>query len=455
MIRNQTIARYSFIFLLISCLSLAQSEGGFAQKVNIADSIRTDALIRHIIDSPMMLPQRMVDIGNEIINFPERDNYETGMIRGYTTVASGDMELGKTIEAIDYLKKAIELSRKKKITRAEAIAEAGLGQMYDRLGIHEKSFECYTNSLELYKKLKDTLNIAVSYRYLGYSLLDLKKYSEANSFFFKALEINNSHKNLQALALNYIDIGGAYEGMKNYPEAFKYLLHGARIFTDTLKDTVTDAYSNLGMCYQMTGKYDSALYYYQKALHIATMMQNAEDLHTIMSNMGNLFFKQRKIDLAEQYLLKALSIAKEISNTSGELSSSSNLADIYAFKKDFLNAYKYELEAYGANDSLMNTAKEQAIAEMQIRFDVKNLDEKNKLLLTENNLERVKIKQKNILVFVGFGVSVLILIIGIQIIRQNRLKNAQQKMELEQKQLLAQINPHFIFNCLNSTECRQ
>src|SRR6202012_5364790 len=45
-----------------------------------------------------------------------------------------------------------------------------------------------------------------------------------------------------------------------------------------------------------------------------------------------------------------------------------------------------------------------------------------------------------------------LLIIGFLLIRQNRISTARQKMELEQKQLLAQINPHFIFNCLNSIQ---
>jgi LytS/YehU family sensor histidine kinase len=73
-------------------------------------------------------------------------------------------------------------------------------------------------------------------------------------------------------------------------------------------------------------------------------------------------------------------------------------------------------------------------------------------LQKENDLQRLRLQRKNYLIFGAITSLMVFLLIGLLLFRQNKLRANQQKTELEQKQLRAQMNPHFIFNCLNSIQ---
>ena len=92
------------------------------------------------------------------------------------------------------------------------------------------------------------------------------------------------------------------------------------------------------------------------------------------------------------------------------------------------------------------------LAELGTRFEVKEMADKNKLLQNENDVQKLKLQRKNILVIGTVSALIALLVIGALLFRQNKLRANQQKTELEQKQLRAQMNPHFIFNCLNSIQ---
>jgi LytS/YehU family sensor histidine kinase len=67
-------------------------------------------------------------------------------------------------------------------------------------------------------------------------------------------------------------------------------------------------------------------------------------------------------------------------------------------------------------------------------------------------MQKLRLEHKDVFIYGTAGISVLIMVIAFLLIRQNKIKTKQEIFELEQKQLRAQMNPHFIFNCLNSIQ---
>jgi sensor histidine kinase YesM len=73
-------------------------------------------------------------------------------------------------------------------------------------------------------------------------------------------------------------------------------------------------------------------------------------------------------------------------------------------------------------------------------------------LAEENKFNQIRLSQNRIILF-GMGVMMLFLIIiGLMLINQNRIKAQQRMVILEQKLLRSQMNPHFIFNSMASIQ---
>ncbi len=83
---------------------------------------------------------------------------------------------------------------------------------------------------------------------------------------------------------------------------------------------------------------------------------------------------------------------------------------------------------------------------------MKDIEATNKSLQKENELQRLKLQRKNMLIYGSAGFVLLMFVFVILYFRHSRLRTAQEKTELEQRQLRAQMNPHFVFNCLNSIQ---
>ena len=70
----------------------------------------------------------------------------------------------------------------------------------------------------------------------------------------------------------------------------------------------------------------------------------------------------------------------------------------------------------------------------------------------ENELKEMEIKKNRLFLFGLLGIVLLIIIVAYLIIKQNKIKSEQRTIQVEQKLLRSQMNPHFIFNSLSSIQ---
>jgi sensor histidine kinase YesM len=71
-------------------------------------------------------------------------------------------------------------------------------------------------------------------------------------------------------------------------------------------------------------------------------------------------------------------------------------------------------------------------------------------LKRDNELKDLQISQRNYLIFGSILLLLLISVIAFSTIRYNRLKSQKATMEMEQRLLQSQMNPHFTFNVLHA-----
>jgi len=103
-------------------------------------------------------------------------------------------------------------------------------------------------------------------------------------------------------------------------------------------------------------------------------------------------------------------------------------------------------------DSLNSYFTKMQQKELQVRYETEKKDRQLQTLSEENRYRELQLKQTRTFLLGLGGMLLLILLMGIILFRQNRIKSQQKTILLEQRLLRSQMNPHFIFNSLASIQ---
>ena len=125
----------------------------------------------------------------------------------------------------------------------------------------------------------------------------------------------------------------------------------------------------------------------------------------------------------------------------------------YSKERGLTEPYLRYIEAYTlARDTLVKIERKRELIEVQTRFESEQKDSEIQSLSQENELKELQIKQTRFILFGLGGVLLLGIAFAILFMRQKKLKEEQEKSNLQNKLLRTQMNPHFIFNSLSSIQ---
>ncbi|MEP7372394.1 MAG: tetratricopeptide repeat protein [Chitinophagaceae bacterium] len=350
-------------------------------------------------------------------------------------------------------------------------------------------------ALQLSEKIPWKKGIALSYRCKGGVEIVRSNYTVALEYFQKALTNDPKESKLfEAIVLN--NIGIIYGELKQYDKElanYKKLLAVAIELKN--KESETMALGNIGTNYQITGRYDSALYYYTAGLSRAREINNKRLICNILCTLGSAYKETGKYSEAVKYSEESVQLADESGNLYVKAPALNNLGWAHFYLGNFDKAEKYNklslviskelnsvqwqseswdalytnyekqhktsqaLEAYKnyilLRDSATGNEKKQEITRKEIQYQA---DKKEVLLKAEND---AKINRQRIVRNAIIASSAILLLGGIiSFLFYKRKRDAvtgQKEAELnaeirdtEMKALRSQMNPHFIFNSLNS-----
>lgn len=340
-----------------------------------------------------------------------------------------------------------------------------------------------------------------------YGILDYFEgnYNKAATSLWKAIRLYQAIGDSLAIASCYVNIGTCYKSLRNNQKALGHFGKALDIYRSLNNEIgVAVALGNIGNIYQANGKYDSALYCFKQSLEVNLKNNLIEDAAIDLNNIGNLFLKQGESSKALPYFRRSYAMSESIGARQRMLTAGYNIGviemmnhrprvAIYTFLSQLRTAkrhnYKehvmdlYEilstahenLHEYSAalsyrktyeiwKDSLINEHHLNEVREQEIRYETEKKDNQIQLLAKEKQLQQAENERASTVKNTFVAGFILVLVAGavaIYAIRQRllvvtkdkALQEAtlrQQMTELEMKALRAQINPHFLFNCLNS-----
>ncbi len=387
-----------------------------------------------------------------------------------------------------YAEKGIALATKINDQSGLARAYYVMGVDYLRLDQVSKTLEYLQTAAKMYESQKRPVDLARVYNTIGAAYLPHNEhYQDALVYLDKAIDIYKAQGDKQYLPSSILNKALLYKRMDSVGPAiqhFNEVLALFRQYTPANKQLEARIYSGLGDAYiefseaklrtiGFTGnKYDSAVYYVQKALDVFNELGSEDGKAGNHRRLGTIYLKQKKYPLALQNAIRANEIARHGGFLSMEADAITVISEVYAATGRYDSAFAYLKKYVVLNDSLLNDEKERELIqnEMQYNFDKKedSLHFQNALLSKNNALNKLQLRQQWL--YSG-GALVLLLGLGGFLYYRNRNKQVKLVLQLEkeraeQKQreseferkvsdaalhsLRSQMNPHFIFNCLNS-----
>lgn len=331
-----------------------------------------------------------------------------------------------------------------------------LGQYSLRTGFYMESISYFENSIALAKKNKLKGIIPRCYYGLAdvYSPKALGNLKEFRNTLEKFIDAAVSENDTAHIETGYWSLGTSFTDKE--PDFIKAdsILRKCLALSLIKKDTMFTALAlaNLGWNYYRQEKHILSIEYYNRSLTYSIPAKLFGNSANALGNLGTNYRDLGETEKSIKYYLKSIDQAKIVDDIYSLSWVYLDMSEMYLRKKDTSNAYKsYVLHKkyYDANILKSNT---QGMSDARIRYEA---DSHNK----EVELLSLRVKNQKLLVFGSSGLLLLSLAVFILLLSRAKI-NAKRRIsemnrkisEITQANLRQQMNPHFIFNTLNSIQ---
>ena len=329
-----------------------------------------------------------------------------------------------------------------------------LAKVYHSLLDRKKNLLHIYKGLKIAEELKEQKAILDFYSEMALYYMSSGETNKALQIHFKCLNECKKIGYDYGIVSSLVDIGSDYVELDDRQKAGYYYLEGLK-YTEKLKDypfVLYHIYHSASAAYRFSKNYDSAIYYANKSYEVAKQMNSKRAIAGIKLALAGINEEAGKVKDAERLALQSLAICKATNYTAQLHLVYALLEKIYIKKNDFKKALETYKSAIILRDSLSNEQVRKQAMEKEFAYNYEKKEQAYNRLTQKNQIQILQLRQTKLMIIVLGIVLVTILTIAYLFIKQNKYKTEQTKMLLEQKLLLSQMNPHFIFNSLNSIQ---
>ncbi len=431
-----TIIAIFFVIFFFSTVNAQKDDivDSLLQVVNKTeeDSLKVEALI-YLGELSSSDPNKQLEYYSQALDYSFKKNYKLGIAKSYISFGVYYTNQSEFEEAIEYLNKASEVFKELGVKDMEIAALGNLGNIYCYQGDFNKGLECFLDALEVMNELGNKNWIATAKNNIGSIYVYLKEDSLALQYYEDALSIYEEVNDEKGMSLSLGNIGNVYNEREDHNLAIEYYLKAIKL--DEKIQNIQQLglnFTNIAAAYGDIGDKENAIKYFEKAISVFKKLGNKNSLAITYLTLSYYYRDLNKFNKAKRYVNLSYEISKE-------LGAKHTLMKLYK-EKSFYDAkdgkYFLALENYkkfsNLKDTIYKTEKSEQIAEMQAKFDVEQKEKENELLKEKNAKIELINARKNILIFSGIGLVLLMLIIGVIILRTSRLLR-RTNLELKEK----------------------
>lgn len=426
----------AIIIFFLSVTSIAQEKsldsiGQALQKHQDRDTTRVSLLIDYTKYHQVRNVDSMLPLVKEAIAISDELGYKKGAGYSRNTLATyflmkGEIEnaLTKALEANTILQKINDISN---LTFNNNL----LARIYSRDGQPEKALAMHLNNIQLIKNKPASDQKGGFYYYTAQAYEILDSLDQAQMMYQEAYKISEKANFSLGKVLSSAALGSLYNKRNEFAKAIPPLTE-ALAFHRVHKQSYSVANTQFALAHS----------YANIGEHAEALKRNEEAI-TIYKN------QDRKVDLRNAYQ-NHISYHAAVHNLKGE--------------NEALKNY------HRLNDSIFSAEKVQVIEELQTKYETEKITAQKNIAEATVALTQTQSKRNRIYFIGALTVAILLLVASILYFSRLRaqkkaelitleLRETQKRLALEKqyrnselKALKAQMNPHFIFNALNSIQ---
>ena len=354
----------------------------------------------------------------------KRENKAQDLYQTYIEYSKSLAKSNKTEESIELLEKSLKYFEETGIKSKEAEIKNLLADMYSLSGKPDKALTLYKDVLDKEEQKQDTVNVIEVQQKIAEVYLNSNKNDEALSSYDQSVEL-------------------------------------ARELDD--KALLSNSLENKGKALRRTKKYNEELEVRKELLDISQSSSNIPAQTQTNLDIADIYMEMNNEEKAEEHILAGFELSERSGNLVQKGEALKKLSTVYDKKKDYNKA----LETYKNYVATVDKIHAQQKEEIQKSVDLyANLNRKlERLDMLEKDMELNRrsmdvMRQEQVLydrelkVQRAVSYSLFVVLIALTIATFLMYRSAMNKRKANQllalKSLRSQMNPHFIYNSLNS-----
>ncbi len=394
----------------------------------------------------------------------EKENYEHGMFSVLNTIGVIQYYTANYAEALNTHSKNLRMAERVYDTGQVIVAVANLGLVNRALSNYTEALEYDLKAINLTEKANIIPPLSSALAEAGFTYRELKETEKAQQYFQKSLNICIQTGNKQGVATMLAALGQISADKKDYQQAFSYYQRALSVSKNTGNiQTAAAILGNIGNVYKSIANYPTAIDYYKKALIQFQKLGDKNNAANTSGELGNIYtLIPQEHKQALSYLQQSLAVAKEIGSLDRQETALNYLSNFYKQQKNYQQALSYNNQAKIIQDSIFNDNTKTNITRLEMQYQFAKTQDSTKAITDKQQaLAKAEIQKQHVTENATMAGAAFLILAGIGsfvFYKRNRdIRTQKNEAELqaqvsdtEMKALRAQMNPHFIFNSLNS-----
>jgi tetratricopeptide (TPR) repeat protein len=382
--------------------------------------------------------------------YVKTDNY-AGMVKVLNNLGVIKYKQGQYIEALNNYESSINLLNSKNCEGNIADVFVNIGLVYKEIGEFNKSLSYFLKAQDKYRNEHNNEGLIYTNINLGTIYFMIKETSRSLAYYEDGLKLARERNDSVNATICLNNIAGIYSQRSDFKKALKFNNESLKI-TEKIGDIYGNGYScfNIGETYYLMNRLEESGRFLDKAFLIFQRAGDKLNMAKTLESLARTNIKTGNLQLAHEQIDEALKVAKKLNANEILRDCYQSMAILDSIRGDYPSAFNSYKNFKAYNDNVFNLEKNRQMAEINARFDLESKQQQLELLEKKNLISQMSLTKKSFTISVLFGGILLIAALSVLIILYLKLRSKKKITELTLRNLRQQMNPHFIFNIMNS-----